>query len=107
MENLQLKINTLQLNPISAAEVKRHDAEEKFISEKEVKEYLSDIALTLYGISDLFEAYHKSLDEEENENYVLGKLMRLGYKGLHDLAYELDTLEKSLKNQGIQIHKVA
>lgn len=97
MKNLQLKINTLHLNPTSINELTNQNPTDKYIPEKEVKEYLANVSKQLYGISGLLQTCHESIDDEDHEGYILRKSLALCYGGLDEVAMELEIGENSFK----------
>jgi len=94
VEKLELKIKFPLLNSIKGS-----------IPEAEVREYLQDVSLMIYGISGLLQTCHKSIDDEDG--YILRKSIALCFEGLNTLAQELNIGENSFKSQDNKINKVA
>jgi hypothetical protein len=84
------KIPTFILNPISAEEVQRHDPKERFIAEKEVKEFLGNISKLLYATSGLLRASHKSNAEGKLEDSTFKGTVSATCKNLDIIAKRLE-----------------
>jgi hypothetical protein len=90
LEDINSKIPMFILKPLTVEEVLQHDPKERFISEKEVKEFLGTISRLLYATSTLLKACHKSNAEGKLEDSTFKGTVAATCKNLDIIAKRLE-----------------